>query len=70
MMTRFYTKVTPVESTGEGWMKVITEDGREREWHIRDMRLEENEPPEVQAVIDAAMDECHRAAVEEYNKVK
>ena len=44
METRFGTKVTPQgRADAEGWIKVITEDGREREWHISEMRFESDE---------------------------
>lgn len=53
MKTRFGTTVKPTHSTGEGWMRVITEDGKEREWHISEMRIEDgdNENPVVKAAL-------------------
>jgi len=39
--TRFETPITKILSIdAEGWAKVIADDGREREWHVSELRAD------------------------------
>ena len=57
MLTRYETKVTVKKNKGEGWLEVVTEEGRNREWHITDMIPEGNESEKEKAMIQKAYDE-------------
>ena len=51
MQTKFGTTCKPIANNGDGWILFRTEDGREREWHLSDMRMDGTETPEDLAVL-------------------